>query len=334
MVTPTTTRGKIGILVDQITSPGDLCRSPLSPSQCSMTLDDIFSKPSPSKGNATSPTKKNDFSISANHKSLFRKHSSALFVEWEDENDSKTKKKGVADYWKYVKSIYRQNEVFVLMVLAIALAKAYPPLGAVYLYPDITSTWIAVVFIFILAGLGLRSDQFTKAFQQFKFNLFVQMFSFFVISLYVFGVTRALIHSNAVEESLANGMVICACLPMTISSVIVLTKASGGDEATAVFNSAFGSMLSVFLSPALILAYLGGVSHTTGKSINVLEVCNKLVFRVVMPVVLGQILQKKSQWAIEFVAKYQRFFRSAQIYSVVRVQNARLESNQIGYSTN
>ena len=44
--------------------------------------------------------------------------------------------------------IIQANEAMFLIVLAIILARAYPPLGAVYLYPQITSTWIAVMFIF------------------------------------------------------------------------------------------------------------------------------------------------------------------------------------------
>jgi sodium/bile acid cotransporter 7 len=36
----------------------------------------------------------------------------------------------------------------VMVVIALLLAKAYPPLGADYLQPQITSTWIAVIFIF------------------------------------------------------------------------------------------------------------------------------------------------------------------------------------------
>lgn len=43
---------------------------------------------------------------------------------------------------------YWANEFVVLVVIVILLAKAYPPLGAVYLAPHITATWIAVIFIF------------------------------------------------------------------------------------------------------------------------------------------------------------------------------------------
>jgi hypothetical protein len=42
---------------------------------------------------------------------------------------------------------FYKNEMTVLIVVAIALAWAYPPLGAKYLYPHITTTWILLPFI-------------------------------------------------------------------------------------------------------------------------------------------------------------------------------------------
>ena len=40
------------------------------------------------------------------------------------------------------------NDFLILVVLAICLAKAYPPLGAEFVQPQITATWIAIMIIF------------------------------------------------------------------------------------------------------------------------------------------------------------------------------------------
>jgi hypothetical protein len=54
--------------------------------------------------------------------------------------------------WSNIKKLlfefYAQYELLILVLIAIGLAKLYPPLGAEYLQPQITSTWIAVFFIF------------------------------------------------------------------------------------------------------------------------------------------------------------------------------------------
>lgn len=68
--------------------------------------------------------------------------------------------------------------------------------------------------------------------------------------------------------------------------VIVLTAASGGDEAAAVFNSALGNLLGVFVTPAWVLLLLN-------KSTNVdfTATVLSLVYRVLIPVMCGQLIQ-------------------------------------------
>jgi sodium/bile acid cotransporter 7 len=207
---------------------------------------------------------------------------------------------------------YWTNEFLILVVVAIALAKVYPPLGADYLQPDITATWLAVCFIFLMAGLGLKTEEFSKAFQRIWFNLFVQCFNFFIVSSIVYGASRLLSFTDVLSQDLADGMVVAASLPMTINMVLVLTKSSGGDEAAAIFNAAAGNMIGVFLSPVLILGYLG----VTGD-IDLVEVFYKLAVRVVVPVIVGQLLQKNSTAVVSFVKTHKNGFKLAQQYCLV-----------------
>lgn len=213
---------------------------------------------------------------------------------------------------KRLSNIYFTNEFLILIVVVICLARAYPPLGAVYLQPSITATWIAVIYIFFLAGLGLKTEEFSKAFQRLWFNLFVQIFNFGVISSFVYGISRLLVHINIIGKNLADGMVICSCLPITINMVYVLTAASNGDEAAAVFNAAAGNMIGVFLSPILILAYVG----VTG-SVDMAKVFVKLCLRVVLPILIGQIVQKCIKIVVEFYTKNKKYIKKTQMYSLV-----------------
>ncbi len=140
----------------------------------------------------------------------------------------------------------------------------------------------------------------------------VQVFSFGVVSAVVFGVSRAFAAVNAIPQSLADGMVICSSLPLSISMVAVLTKSSGGDEASAIFHAAFGNFLGVFLSPVLILGYLG-----VSGSVDMLDVLYKLVLRVMVPVAFGQILQKCCPPVVAFADKYKGIFTSLKQYFLV-----------------
>ena len=135
--------------------------------------------------------------------------------------------------------------------------------------------------------MGLKTEELSKSSRRVGFNFSVQSFNFFLISPVVFGVTRALAEVGAVSQALADGMVICSCLAMSVNMVLVLTAKSGGDEAAAIFNAAFGNLVGVFLSPSLILGYLG-----VSSDVNLWDVFYKLALRVLLPVIVGQLLQR------------------------------------------
>jgi sodium/bile acid cotransporter 7 len=164
----------------------------------------------------------------------------------------------------------------------------------------------------LLAGLGLKTSEFSNAFQQVRFNATVQIFNFGVVSAFVYALSRGLEHGKILSKDLADGMVVCASLPMAINMVFVLTKAAGGDEAAAIFNASAGNLVGVFLSPLLILGYLG----VTGD-VNLIDVFYKLVIRVVVPVFVGQVLQRTSPAVVEFSKKHKQTFTAVQQYALV-----------------
>lgn len=209
-------------------------------------------------------------------------------------------------------NLYKDNSFLVLLLLAILVAYAYPPLGAKYLAPKITATWIAVIIIFFFSGIKLKSEEISKALQRFRFNIFVQMYNFFAVSSVVYGISKLMLHLGALDVSLADGLVISASVPITINMVLVLTTSSDGDEAAAIFNAAFGNLVGVFLSPALILMYLG-----VKGSVDVGDVFYKLILRVVLPIAIGQIFHKYSPRTVSFVNSHKAEFNKFQEYCLV-----------------
>jgi hypothetical protein len=70
-------------------------------------------------------------------------------AETQDEVDEKPPQSSLGRrIWNRCCLFYNNNDFVVMIVISILLARAYPPLGADYLQPEITSTWIAVIFIF------------------------------------------------------------------------------------------------------------------------------------------------------------------------------------------
>jgi sodium/bile acid cotransporter 7 len=250
--------------------------------------------------------------ISTDLKGLVTSDDKGDTVEETETKKTEDKPTGIGAVFACLCNFYAKNSFLVLLLLAILLAYAYPPLGADYLQPKITATWIAVIIIFLLSGIKLKSEELSKAFQRLRFNLFVQCYNFFVVSSVVFGFSRLMLHLGVLSKSLADGMCISTCVPITVNMVLVLTQSSNGDEAAAIFNAAFGNLTGVFLSPALILLYLGVIGD-----VNLGTVFYKLGLRVVLPIAVGQIFHKYSPAVVNFVKDNKSLMKKVQEYCLV-----------------
>lgn len=101
---------------------------------------------------------------------------------------------------------------------------------------------------------------------------------------------------------------------MAINVVIVLTAAAGGDEAAAIFSTTVGNIIGIFLSPALILFYLG----TSGDGdISLARVFYKLTIRVIVPLVIGLGLRLCFQKIATVVTNHKRKLKRCQEYALV-----------------
>jgi solute carrier family 10 (sodium/bile acid cotransporter), member 7 len=201
-------------------------------------------------------------------------------------------------------AFYITNQFPIHILVAIALARAYPQLGSEYLATEYTASWIAVAVIFFISGLGLQVKDFIHAITQVKFNIFVQVFNFFFISIVTFAFCKFLTTTHALSDVLADGLVISSCIPTAINAVIVLAAAAGANEAAAVFNAMMGNIVGIFLSPVMILLYVG-----TKGEVPLGDVFFKLILRVVVPLFVGQCLRYTIAAIPPFVARYKSVFR-------------------------
>ncbi|XP_050802503.1 sodium/bile acid cotransporter 7 isoform X4 [Gopherus flavomarginatus] len=171
----------------------------------------------------------------------------------------------------------RKEWFIVGIVLVIAVAKLEPAVGAKGgpLKPEITITYIAVSAIFFNSGLSLKTEELTSALMHVKLHLFVQIFTllFFPTAIWLF--LQAL-SVTPINEWLLKGLQTVGCMPPPVSSAVILTKAVGGNEAAAIFNSAFGSFL------------LGSSSSVPFTSI-----FSQLFMTVVVPLIIGQIVRRR-----------------------------------------
>uniref|UniRef100_F7GFD4 Sodium/bile acid cotransporter n=1 Tax=Macaca mulatta TaxID=9544 RepID=F7GFD4_MACMU len=175
----------------------------------------------------------------------------------------------------------RKDWFMVGIVLAIAGAKLEPSIGVNGgpLKPEITVSYIAVATIFFNSGLSLKTEELTSALVHLKLHLFIQIFTlaFFPATIWLF---LQLLSITPINEWLLKGLQTVGCMPPPVSSAVILTKAVGGNEAAAIFNSAFGSFLFLVLQ-------LGSSSSVPFTSI-----FSQLFMTVVVPLIIGQIVRR------------------------------------------
>uniref|UniRef100_A0A8C6WQ89 Sodium/bile acid cotransporter n=1 Tax=Neogobius melanostomus TaxID=47308 RepID=A0A8C6WQ89_9GOBI len=167
-----------------------------------------------------------------------------------------------------------RKEWFIIgIVLVILSAKVHPSFGIKGgpLKPEITISYIAVSLIFFNSGLSLKTEELTNALFHIRLHLFIQSFTLVFFPVSVWLLLRVLALSN-IDQWLLRGLQTVSCMPPPVSSAVILTKAVGGNEAAAIFNSAFGSFL------------LGSSSSVPFSSI-----FSQLFVTVVVPLILGQV---------------------------------------------
>ena len=183
----------------------------------------------------------------------------------------------------------QKNWFLIGIVVSIALAKLNPQIGVKggILKPEITVKYIAVSAIFLNSGLSLKTEELKSALAHVRLHAFVQFFTLGFVPILVSLLVRIMATWTTLNPWLLKGVLVVGCMPPPVSSAVILTKAAGGNDAAAIFNSAFGSFLGIFITPLLLLVFLGSSSTVPFTSIIL-----QLSMTVVVPLVLGQVLRR------------------------------------------
>jgi len=189
--------------------------------------------------------------------------------------------------------LLRRQSFLVGLAIVVAAAVAAPGIGrnGGPLAPERWQGFL-VFGIFLCSGLELPTNALGVALRDVRLHVFVQGVSLGVAPLLFFAATRAL-EPTSLPRALLEGFVVLGCLPTTVTSGVAFTRASGGDEAGALFNATLGNLIGIFVTPLSILFMTG--RHAAAP---VGTVAMQLAWQVAAPVALGQLLQRIARGCI------------------------------------
>jgi solute carrier family 10 (sodium/bile acid cotransporter), member 7 len=175
---------------------------------------------------------------------------------------------------------------FILSIIGvIILASQFPGAGTAEGPFSISSLAnIGVSFIFFFYGLKLNRNKLVAGLSNWRLHLLVQAATFILFPLLLL-LLKPLLNSGETQV-LWLGSFFMAALPSTVSSSVVMVSIAHGNIPGAIFNASISSLLGIFITPAWMAVVTGGDNHHIDMS----DVLRKLLLQILLPVVLGLLL--------------------------------------------
>ncbi|GME46248.1 putative sphingosine-1-phosphate lyase protein [Neofusicoccum parvum] len=173
----------------------------------------------------------------------------------------------------------------------------------------------AVAVIFLISGLSIAGKKLLVHAGNWRLHLIVQGASFLLCPITMYAFVQAIVAGDPagkIDRVVLVGFVLTACIPTTIASNVVMTRAADGDEAAALVEVLLGNVVGPVISPAWTVALLPkGESFEMWKDVSGdLSEMYKNVFKllglsVYLPLAVGQLVRWK--WPEVTMRTMQRF---------------------------
>ena len=147
---------------------------------------------------------------------------------------------------------------------------------------------IALAFIMLALGLGLKGQDFLRVFikpKDFLVGIICQLVLLPIIAFILIKILNA-------SPEMAIGVMIIAAAPGGVTSNI-LTKFANGDVALSVSLTAFVSLISIISVPLIVFTSADLLQiKNFSKDISMASISLKMVFVVTIPVIIGMLIRK------------------------------------------
>ncbi|MCM4173383.1 bile acid:sodium symporter [Arenibacter sp. TNZ] len=188
---------------------------------------------------------------------------------------------------------------FVLSIIAvIGIAYFFPEWGTQESKIPIDAiSAMGIFLIFFFYGLKLSPSKIKSGLKNWKLHLLVQATTFVVFPLIVLAFYPFL--RSEEDGVLWLAFFFLAALPSTVSSSVVMVSMAKGNIPAAIFNASISGIIGIAITPL----WMGVFVQDAGADLDFAEIYTKLIVQIILPVVLGILLQR---YLGEFAQKYNK----------------------------
>jgi solute carrier family 10 (sodium/bile acid cotransporter), member 7 len=145
---------------------------------------------------------------------------------------------------------------------------------------------IGISFIFFFYGLKLSPEKIISGLKNWKVHVWVQASTFLLFPLIVLAFYPVAQTEQAQIIWLA--FMFLAALPSTVSSSVVMVSMAKGNVPVAIFNASISGLIGIVITPL----WMGFFLEQSAEDFHLGAIYIKLITEILLPVVLGLILQR------------------------------------------
>lgn len=192
-----------------------------------------------------------------------------------------------------------KNAFLWLLVLMVLMGYLIPYRESYNVYFNLETfiDW-GIVIIFLLYGLKLNLREVLNDVKNWKLHLLVQIATFVLFPLLVMPFYK--IAQGNEFYVLWLSIYFLACLPSTVSSSVVMVSIAKGNVPSAIFNASISGLIGIFATPMLMHPFM---ENNSGGAVDQVAIIQQLLLKVLLPIVLGLLLNPLCKKFIERYGK-------------------------------
>ncbi|HSV89237.1 MAG TPA: bile acid:sodium symporter family protein [Bacteroidales bacterium] len=208
-----------------------------------------------------------------------------------------------------------KDKKFIVALLLVALLSYFIP------GPALPGSWIplqelssiGIFLIFLFYGLKLDRKKIASGLRNFRLHLLIQLTTFILFPLIVLVLLPFL--NNEFQRTLWLGIFFLAALPSTVSTSVVMIAMARGNLTAGIFNASLSGLIGIVVTPL----WMGIFLAVEANEFNFSQIYLKLIFEIILPVLLGILLQPRfHSLAVRFSRQITIFDKSVILLIIYR----------------